>query len=115
MSDNHATGGGIINWILAMLLKFGIYIIAFILGVSAKWATRYKNNEDNFRLYVYDGVMAAAASFVSWYFLHWVGRDDLRILGFFISARYGDAVINLLWSNFKTFLSSIKLKPNGEN
>jgi len=100
--------GSLVDMAVDFLIENSVHIIGFVLGVSAKWAIRYKNKSDDMRAYIYDGVIAAAATFLSWQILKSMNRLDLAPVGIFISARYGDAIINLIWIKIKQMIADKK-------
>lgn len=100
--------GSLVDMAVDFLIENSVHIIGFVLGVSAKWAIRYKNKSDDMRAYIYDGVIAAAATFLIWHVLKYLGRTDLTPIAIFISARYGDAIINLIWIKIKQIIAAKK-------
>lgn len=100
--------GSLLDIAVDFIIENGVHIIGFVLGVSAKWATRYKNKSDDMRAYIYDGVIAAAATFLIWQSLKYMNRTDLAPIAIFISARYGDAMINLIWIKIKQMIANKK-------
>lgn len=100
--------GSLLDMAVDFIIENIVHIIGFFLGVSAKWATRYKNKSDDMRAYIYDGVIAAAATFLIWQTLKYLDRTDLAPIAIFISARYGDAMISLIWIKIKQMISAKK-------
>jgi fluoride ion exporter CrcB/FEX len=102
--------GSLLDMAIDFAIENIVHIIGFVLGVSAKWAIRYKAKSDDMRAYIYDGVIAAAATFLTWQFLKYINRTDLIAVAIFISARYGDAMINIIWIKFKEIVAGKSTK-----
>jgi hypothetical protein len=97
--------GSLLDMAIDFIIENAVHIVGFFLGVSSRWAIRYKSQTYNYREYVYDGVIAAAASFLTWQSLKYMNRMDLLPIAFYLSARYGDAMINIIWIKFKEIVA----------